>query len=93
MSWLSNQELEQAIVRFGDVNVCHAFHGVYPMNQLPHVVEPPTFIIVNTDVHNLPGKHWIVLFVDKNFCGEVFDSLASPLCNTVIRFMNQHTRH
>ena len=92
MSWLSNQELEQAILRAGDTNVCQAFRGVYPMDQLPHVVEPPAFIIVNTDVHNLPGKHWMVLFVDEDLSGEVFDSLAFPLCNAVIRFMNKHTR-
>ena len=93
MSWLTNQELKQAILRFGDANVCYAFQGVYPINQLPHVVEPPAFIIVNTDVHNLPGTHWMVLFVDKDLSGEVFDSLAYPLCNAVIRFMNRHTRH
>ena len=93
MSWLSNTDLENAIEHCKDSRVRHAFRGIYPNDALPHtVLTPPVFIIVNTDVHNLPGQHWKVIYVDENYDGEVFDSLAVPLSNHVIRFMNRHTR-
>ena len=93
MSWLSDTELEQAIRRYGDVNVNHAFQGVFPMDQLPRKVNPPAFFIVNTDVHNLHGKHWFVLFINEDLSGEIFDSLACSISNYCIRFLNHHTRH
>ena len=92
MSWLTNDDLEKAILHWDDDTVRQAFHGIYPIDHLPKTsITPPIFIIVNTDVHNLPGRHWKVLFIDVNYEGEVFDSLATPLSNDVIRFMNQHT--
>ena len=93
MSWLSNHQVEEAINRLGDNDCCLAFKGVYPIDLLPELdTKPPHFIILNTDSHNLPGQHWKVLFIDENYCGEVFDSLALPLSDSVIRFMNKHSR-
>ena len=91
MSWLSNTELEQALEAYGNVDVLLAFRGIYPNDALPCTnLKPPVFIIVNTDPHNLPGQHWKVIFIDEHHHGEVFDSLAIPLSNHVIRFMNEH---
>ena len=92
MSWLSNTDLETALANWRDDRVRQAFLGIYPNDYLPRTrIQPPVFVIVNTDVHNLPGQHWKVIFIDENHQGEVFDSLATPLSNHVIRFMNQHT--
>ena len=93
MSWLNDSEIQKAIYEFGDEDTVAAFHGIYPNDHLPtENVIPPAFFIVNTDVHNLSGQHWKVIFIDESYCGEVFDSLATPLSNRVIRFMNRHTR-
>ena len=93
MSWLTDSEIENTIRQFANKDTATAFHGIYPNDYLPYYsLNPPTFIIVNTDVHNLAGQHWKVIFIDENYCGEVFDSLATPLSNRVIRFMNRHTR-
>ena len=93
MSWLTDTQLEQAINNVSDGRVKQAFRGVFSNDSLPSSVGPlPAFVIVNTDVSNLPGRHWKALFIDVNFMGEVFDSLATPLSNSVIQFMNQHAR-
>ena len=92
MSWLSDRQLEYAIYQYGDRDVLHAFQGIYPVDDLPSTIKPPALIVLNTDTHNLPGKHWKVLFIDEDFSGEVFDSLALPISDFIIRFMNQHTQ-
>ena len=56
---------------------------------MPHY---PIFLVVNTQAHNLPGQHWIAIFIDKNKRGEVFDSLALPTSNLLTRWMNRFTR-
>ena len=91
MSWLTDAELERAIVSCDDVRVVETFRGVYPNDQLPNIV-PPAFLVVNTDVSNLPGRHWKAIYIDENYKGEVFDSLATPVSNRVARFMNRNTR-
>ena len=92
MSWLTNRQLEQAILRHGDRRVQMAFQGIYPLDRLPQLnIQGPLFIILNTDVENLPGRHWKAIYIDENNHGEVFDSLALPPSDRLIRFMNHHT--
>ena len=93
MSWLTNADLVRALEKYEDVRVWSAFRGIYPNDALPQTpMKPPVFIILNTDPHNLLGRHWKVIYMDETHCGEVFDSLATPLSNHVIQFMNRHTR-
>lgn len=92
MSWLSGQEIEDAIYKYADVPTREAFEGVYSINKLPFAIPHyPFFMIVNTQAHNLPGAHWITVFIDKNRRGEIFDSLALPLQQSLMRWMNQFT--
>ena len=92
MSWLTNHQLECAILRHGDRRVIMAFQGIFPLNRLPQLnMQGPLFLILNTDVENLPGRHWKAIYIDENNYGEVFDSLALPLSDRLIRFMNYHT--
>lgn len=53
---------------------------------------PPLTLIVNTDSHNLPGRHWTSIYIDRNRHGELFDSLVVPPSGYLIRFMNRHCR-
>jgi len=93
MSWLSGTEIAKKIEECGDVATREAFSGVYSIDSLPFAVKQyPFFMIVNTQTHNLPGEHWKTIFIDRNKCGEVFDSLALPLSNTLIRWLNRFTR-
>ena len=89
MSWLSDNEIRGFIRRNADETTLGAFQGVFPISRLPHAVNAyPFFMIVNTQSHNLPGEHWIAVFIGSNRRGEIFDSLALPLSNRLVRWMN-----
>ena len=92
MSNLSNYDIERALRKVP--HVWNMYEGVYAHDQLPnlYLTHVPTFIVINTDSHNLPGRHWISIYIDVNRRGEVFDPLASPLSTHVMRFMNRWTR-
>ena len=93
MSWLAGEDLVRKIKQHGDSATRAAFGGVFAMDTLPFAVPHyPYMMIVNTQAHNLPGEHWITVFIDKDRRGEVFDSLGLPLTNTMIRWLNRFTR-
>ena len=93
MSWLSTKDLIEKIKRNADGATLAAFHGVFPMDELPFAVPHyPFFMIINTHSHNLPGEHWIAIFIDADRRGDIFDSLALPPSNILIRWMNRFTR-
>ena len=56
------------------------FAGVYGANELPKTLNKIPFLaIVNTDPSNLPGSHWVAIFVyskDGRIIGEFFDSFG-----------------
>ena len=99
MSWLTADTIELAVERCADNDeVRRAFRGVYPHNRLPMLLPNgddhhlPLTLIVNTDSHNLPGRHWTSVFIDKQRHGELFDSLATPPSGHLARFMSRHSR-
>ena len=93
MSWLSNHTIKEAILRNADESTQKAFHGVVSVDDLPTFVRHyPIFLVVNTQCHNLPGEHWIAVFIGKDKRGEVFDSLALPPSILLSRWMNHFTR-
>lgn len=54
------------------------FLGVYPCDLLPRDVTARTLhtgLIINTDPHNMPGQHWVAVYLDKGK-GEFFDSFG-----------------
>ena len=56
------------------------FLGVFPLNRLPSGILRyyPYAMIVNTDINNLPGKHWLAIYATRTHL-EVFDPLALEL--------------
>ena len=93
MSWLSDKDIAEKVRKNADVKTEHAFLGIYPIDELPDSVPYlPIFIVVNTHTHNLEGEHWKTIFIDKNRYGEVFDSLAQPMNDLLMRWMNRFTR-
>ena len=52
------------------------FAGVYACNQLSsiEIKEYPKPFVVNTDSMELPGTHWIAIYLSKQMKGEFFDS-------------------
>ena len=93
MSLLSDRQIINKVRINASPKVREAFYGVYPIDELPEFIPHlPIFIVVNTDTHNLQGQHWKTIFIDKNRHGEVFDSLAQPMNDLLVRWMNRFTR-
>ena len=65
------------------------FLGVFPIDRLPVLpARRPLLLVCNTDPHNRPGEHWIVLYIDKS--GEYFDSFGQMPQLTFKLYMNRH---
>ena len=92
MKPLSTYDIERALVRVPAVWAM--YQGTHPHTHLRHLhhLRLPAMLVVNTDPHNLPGRHWICIYIDGQRQGDVFDPLATPLSNTVIQFMNMWAR-
>ena len=61
-------------------NLC--FMGVYPQDRLPNVKHAtrPWCLVINSDTHTLPGKHWIAVYAPPHGCGIYFiDPLTLPM--------------
>jgi len=51
--------------------------GVYPMDKIPKFDGFPDSFILNLDPHDLPGSHWIAVFINHEKIGEFFDSYGN----------------
>ena len=67
--------------------------GVFASDRLP---TKPRLLVCNTDPSNMPGEHWITIYVDDDgHYGEYFDSLerAPGAPNRLFEhYMNEHCR-
>ena len=92
MSWLSNRTLANKVRKNATTKTQNAFHGIYSIDKLPSSIPSRPFLaIVNTHTHNLPGEHWLAIYIDENKNGELFDPLALPVSNNLIRWLNGFT--
>lgn len=92
MSWLSNRTLANKVRKNATTKTQNAFHGIYSIDNLPSSIPNRPFLaIVNTHTHNLPGEHWLAIYIDENKNGELFDPLALPVSNHLIRWLNGFT--
>ena len=92
MSWLTNHDLKRLIAKNGDSSTKQAFLGVFPITKLPTRLNYyPTFLVINTQAHNLGGEHWFTIFITKQRHGELFDSAARPVDRRVKRWLNEFT--
>ena len=46
-------------------------------------------MIINTDTKNLPGKHWIAIYINREKVAEYFDSLNQAPLHDVSLWMNR----
>lgn len=59
------------------LNLIKDFDGTFPINNLPITRKKNYKLIINIDTKNLPGKHWIAVYVCGKI-GYVFDPLGNP---------------
>jgi hypothetical protein len=98
MASFTTNEVE--LSNFLSKNLRDVFRGIYSSNELkssPRVLgwpdQPPHAIIINTDSSNLPGKHWIAVYITRRGCGEVMDSYGVLPPTTVQRWLNEYTQN
>ena len=56
----ATQELWQAALR--DPVLAPQMQGVFPSDKLPVIKTYPAGLISNTDLHDLPGTHWVAMY-------------------------------
>lgn len=52
--------------------------GVFAADRIPVNLEYPAAIVINTDIHTKPGKHWVAFYVNASGYGIYFDSYGLP---------------
>ena len=91
MSSLSNFQIQKTIRAYAFPDTQQAFIGVFPIDKLPSSIPRyPCFLVVNTQAHNLPGEHWLSIFISKQRKGEVFNSLGQPVGHFLRCWLNSH---
>ena len=70
------------------------FLCVYSRRNLPsHIKSYPASLIINTDTRNLPGKHWVAIYINKRKRGEYFDSFGRPPSMDISSWLNRYCVH
>lgn len=75
------------------------FLGVFPSDWLPkqRLHQRPAGLVVNTHPHNLPGEHWLAIYLTADGRGEFFDSYGHPPTSPlfpkpILRFLRKNVR-
>ena len=73
------------------------FHGVFPSDMLPRgrLQQRPVSLVVNTHPHNLPGEHWLAIYLSDDKKGEFFDSYGhapthQQFPKTIMKFLRRN---
>lgn len=85
---MNGSRIEELIRR--DVKCRLAFVGVFACDRLPERISEHALLVCNTDPHDRPGQHWIVLYVENSSYGEYFDSFGRPPQDSFRDFLNRH---
>ena len=69
------------------------FIGVYSEDTLPSKAKKPFVLVCNTDAKNLPGEHWIAIYIGEDDRGEFFDSFGREPGEPFSSFLNKHLKY
>ena len=65
------------------------YKGCFSSDKLPHVDRSPFAVITNTDPLNLPGTHWVAIFIE-NRRGEYFDPSGRYPNTRIQKWLNRN---
>lgn len=85
---MNGSRIEELIRR--DEKCILAFVGVFACDRLPERISEPALLVCNTDPHDRPGQHWVVLYVENSSYGEYFDSFGRPPQDVFRDYLNRH---
>ena len=92
MSLLSDNQLVRKMRKCGNQYSKRLFIGVFARDALPKgIVSYPCSLIINTDTKNLPGKHWVSIFISSYKEGEYFDSFGREPSQDIAIWLNKFT--
>ena len=84
---METQEINRLLI--DEKNYIGTFARELLLNCLP--LKRKCGLIINTDTHDLPGKHWIAIYLGENGGREYFDSYGlPPLQKELIDFMRKN---
>ena len=71
------------------------FNGIFAIDDLIFPISDMNgYLICNTDESYNKGKHWVVIYIDKNKKEvEYFDSLGKRPCERFIKFMREDSNN
>lgn len=61
------------------------FLGTFPADRIPAITSYPSSMVVNMDNSNLPGSHWVAIFVPSRHTVFYYDSFGVKPSNRHIR--------
>ena len=64
--------------------------GCFPRDKLPENADSPFALVANTETAKQKGEHWVAIFVDRNGCGEYFDSYGRKPLSTFARYLTEN---
>ena len=76
-----------------EMNKLKCFKGTFAKDLLPYkkYSERPIGFIINTDNSNMPGEHWVALFIDEQNNAEYFDSFGrQPICCEIYKLLKKN---
>ena len=70
------------------------FKGVFSVDDLPiAIAHYPACLVLNLDMEQDPGSHWVAIYIDAERHGEYFDSFGlMPLSRHIYQFLNRHCK-
>ena len=54
------------------------FIGTFAADQCPKKLKPDTCFVTNTDPHQLPGEHWVAVYIERDRNVYYFDPYGIP---------------
>lgn len=92
MNLLTDRQLARKMNNCGNQFSKRLFIGVFPRDCLPKSVPRyPCSLIINTDTKNLPGKHWVSIYISGYKEGEYFDSFGQEPSQDIAIWLNKFT--
>ena len=84
---MNTEEIERLLKR----KCKDSFLGVFAKDRLPRSLphRRPLSLVCNTDKHDKPGRHWVVLYIGNDSSGEYFDSFAMKPENIFAKFLDK----
>jgi hypothetical protein len=75
-----------------DAKCSPMFLGVFARDRLPSSIDRsrPALLVCNTDAHDMPGEHWIAIYIEDSSYGEYFDSFGRPPDAPFRTFLHRH---